>query len=355
MRIGIVGANGRVGTDVCAYLRGHSGVEVVPIVRNILGAAYLEHQGLRCRIADVGSMMEAERALVDLDCVVVASHVFTPGPRAMAVNRRLVSNAVRAANPAATVVYFSSVRALAWRVDPSTRRFGIPKNYDRSKRRLERLLRREGRRTSKKTIALRLGHVFGPNQTLEKLFLDTLKRFSRVKLPVEPSAASNVVDAATIADCIVACATGNVPAGVYSLVNVPQWTWQQVFDYCNAGRTTLVFEPNGQADFKASHGLLGSLFAHMLKHREWLGKGRQYLPIGLEERFQRRLRIQRMRSDIEGIQDCDVNTFARHEFDYTPMPGPFVEGLQETQTLLRRMAGPSHECVQTGSLQDFRH
>ena len=258
----------------------------------------------------------------------------------MAANRRIVCNAVRAAKPAAVVIYFSSVRALAWRVDRATKRFAIPKNYDRSKRRLERILWHEGKRAGKKTIALRLGHVLGPNQTREQLFVDTCKQFSTVRLPTESTAVSNVVHIVTIADCIETCATGGVEAGLYSLVNQPQWSWKQVFDYYNTADATLVFEPKPPSNF-GWQALLGPMFRYMLRNRQWLGECRQFLPRGLEERMTRRLSVARMRADLTGLEDRDVKILSRNEFRYGPMPGPFVQGLQDTRELLGRSSCPT--------------
>jgi len=47
MKLAVVGANGKVGTELCFLLKDE--IEVVPIVRNRLGAIFLNHNGFNCK------------------------------------------------------------------------------------------------------------------------------------------------------------------------------------------------------------------------------------------------------------------------------------------------------------------
>jgi uncharacterized protein YbjT (DUF2867 family) len=64
VKIAIVGANGQVGKELCLLFR-QNGHDIIPIVRNKLGASFLIHQNFDCRIADIGEKDQAKKALTD--------------------------------------------------------------------------------------------------------------------------------------------------------------------------------------------------------------------------------------------------------------------------------------------------
>ena len=52
MKLALIGANGKVGTELCFLLKNE--VEgIKPIIRNNLGAVFLKFHGFNCTIADI--------------------------------------------------------------------------------------------------------------------------------------------------------------------------------------------------------------------------------------------------------------------------------------------------------------
>ena len=50
-KIGIIGANGQVGTEVCIHLSEIDNFEVIPICRSNSSTAFLRKIGLNCKVA----------------------------------------------------------------------------------------------------------------------------------------------------------------------------------------------------------------------------------------------------------------------------------------------------------------
>ena len=125
----------------------------------------------------------------------------------------------------------STIRAFAHKVAPTTSRFWPPR-YDAEKQYLERVMLSECRKRRKRGFPLRIGHVYGENQGSVK---NIKKILSNKKIIVEvfPESKSNVVHTVTLKDAILKCIQPEVKPRVYSVVNNPQWTWKDVFEYYN--------------------------------------------------------------------------------------------------------------------------
>jgi nucleoside-diphosphate-sugar epimerase len=107
-RIGILGANGQVGAELCLLLSNHPDFELAPICRNPFGSAFLRYSGLPCRHGLPAEPAQA-RALVG-DCAAVV-HVALAGgtPRQIyQAERALIENAVTHSPPGAIIIYFST-------------------------------------------------------------------------------------------------------------------------------------------------------------------------------------------------------------------------------------------------------
>ena len=137
MKLAIVGANGKVGTELCLLYKNDPDTIVIPVVRNIIGAAFLSSRDLDCRIADVTRMDDASSALSEADMVIIASYVQETGRVGLAANRDIVRNCVQVTKPSCKSVYFSTIRAFGRRVDPNAPRLAFPSVPDHRKRQLE--------------------------------------------------------------------------------------------------------------------------------------------------------------------------------------------------------------------------
>jgi nucleoside-diphosphate-sugar epimerase len=228
-RIGVIGANGQVGGEVCLLLAAHPGIDVVPICRNRTGSAFLRSRGVSCRHGRVADTHEAVGLLSDCDLILNFAKPAVGRPAEMrAANEAVVSNMARCSAPGARLVYFSSLRVYR-KFLPITEPAAVTA-YGWEKRSIEKLVRREASRGGKEAWNLRLGHVAGELQRITA-DLRRLVRRGPVIVPWAGDYPSNVVYTATIVDAILAIAGGREPSGTYDLVCSPAWTWRQVLEY----------------------------------------------------------------------------------------------------------------------------
>lgn len=228
MKIAILGANGQIGAEICLILRNRSDISLVPVCRNRLGSAFLRFQGIACRhglIADAG-----QAAKLFGDCPTIAHFALGSGSlrEAADINQRLIRNAIEFSPPNATILYFSTVTVYG-NPDPRAR-IRWKNAYAREKLRCERLAIELGRKFNKKVFVLRLGHVCGDLQGISSVIRQELAR-GAVVLPA-PDRKSNVVHVATIVDAILKASSGELGnPGIYDLLNMPQWTWREIYRY----------------------------------------------------------------------------------------------------------------------------
>lgn len=339
--VGIVGANGQVGTELCFILR-ESAVRPVPIVRNSVGAATFDRYGFDVRIADVGDLTDANEALSDLDVVVVAAFAspisrgdFTPR-RSRGVNERLARNSVRAASDGATVIYFSSVAAFGEELDVSENWW-----YVREKRNVESAFKDECELHDCDGYIHRIGLVLGQNLDRTASIESRLASSSRVDIEASATGASNTVHTVTIADSILACLGTEVSPGIYTIVNKPQWTWRQVFEHYRTPDTDAELRFVGSQN-GTDNSLASELFSAVTGYAA--GRKTELMSIGFvcPDKINQLVFNKYMQNEVGGqIGDYqDRFRFHRREFDYAEAPGPTVPGIDSTEARLEEWNYP---------------
>jgi nucleoside-diphosphate-sugar epimerase len=225
MKVGVVGANGQVGSGVCLLLHATPGVEVVPVCRNPSGSAFLRWHGLACRHGLADDAAQAFELVGD--CDVVANFALAVGrpSESRERNRRLIENVARASPTGAKIVYFSTLAVYRSFKPAGTR--GGRSAYGDEKLRCERDAKRAGRRTGKATWVLRLGHVCGQFQGIREE-LRRLVAAGPVVIPRGGEYGSNLVHTVTVADALIQIAGGRERPGTYDLLSVPDWSWKEV-------------------------------------------------------------------------------------------------------------------------------
>ena len=334
-RISFIGANGQVGTELCFNFKDDKDVEFIPITRNVLGSAFLDYHGFSCKVSDVCKEDDARALLKDVDVVVISAYSHAPGKRGLRINRLMIENCVNFSKPSCIIIYFSTIRAYAGKVDTKTPRISIPIAYDRHKRILENICLSACNKAEKKGIAVRLGHVFGDIQPRTIALKEYISTNNTIKIQVSPKLPSNVVHTLAIKDCIKVCANSNINSGVYSLINTPQWSWQKLFDYYKSADSHFIFEDKKLSRQSFSKRIRDSFWRYVEARRPTLRELRQFLPTALDEKLKIKSDIQQIRSEILKLENPEVATLYMSEFAYKPMPGKTVPGLSNTQSLLR--------------------
>lgn len=334
MKLGIVGGNSHVGTELCFIFR-NFGIESVPILRNDLGATFLRYHGFQCRIGDVSDSEAAQRTLNDIDVVVVAAYDTKWGKEGRETNMRIVSHSVKFSAKASKIVYLSSIRAYSRQVDRTTPRWWMAPAHDREKRHLESHLRRESGRYAKDSTSLRCGHVFGKNQLRTAQLINKLSLGGKMKADVDGASLSNVVHTVTIADAILACAHRTGLQSMYSLVNHPQWSWREVFDYYSSDGAQVAFlgGTNTGKGLPMKWDPLKSVYKRVMKRGGLVFTLKLLLPEGIRRDYSRRFLLEQIRSEIGNVGR--IAPLRMHEFVYKPVPGPELPGLSNTKALLK--------------------
>jgi nucleoside-diphosphate-sugar epimerase len=358
--IGIVGANGQVGTEVCLLLSLMPGCRVVPIVRNPIGSAFLRRLGLECRHGDVGSPEDGRRLLDGCDVAVDMSLPKGSASGIRAQIRRTVSGAVGGSQQGCRLVYVSTVMAFGMLDDRRfKRRFVARTVYGATKRFGERLATGLGRRQDHEVFVLRLGQVHGELQEVSRSIRNGL-----VSTPtMVPAGPSWTVFAYSVAEALANIGRGLERPGLYTLVSVPPWSWKEVYEYyCRMGGIEpAVFEDvaaGGRGGWSAGRPsmLLARLGAPAMRwavaHREALaGHLLDHLPT-LERRAFARYGLRRAGRSISALQDSEWHRPFEHVF-LGEAPGRRLRSLSdsrvsmgrytnELRSLLRRLwAGPA--------------
>lgn len=342
MRVGVVGANSQVGTELCFLMR-QLGADVVPIVRNKVAASTFNHFEFKYRVADVSTASDARQALDDLDVVAIAAYapfrLGNPDPQdARTTNTNLVKHAVKHTPPDASVVYFSSIAAFGSDIRSSRSDWNW---YTRENRRLEELICETTDGTPTEGFAFRLGHVFGEYQGVVQDFRETLSTSQPLSIDCDPAAPSNVLHTVTLADAILRTDTREFNGGRYSVVNAPQWTWREVVDFYKPDNTTVEYlRADSSADTSrrlrtVPKRALITVLSRLPVDTYSMLTVAPFLPRRLTRSLHQSLQEKDVASGIDNYE----NRFRWHrsEFDDSPIPGPYLPELRQTTELLSEL------------------
>lgn len=227
LRLGIVGANGQVGAELCVLLAARKDLELIPICRNRSGSAFLRWQGIACRHGRIADEADAHRLLSDCDVVINSSLASGTPSQIRRVEARIIANIFGCSKDSATIVHFSTQSVYG---DPSPGRWIRWRSpYGRAKLATERRVRALSRETRKRCYVLRLGHVCGAMQEISNTIRADIRAGSVVLPAVDRS--SNTVFTAAIVGAIDQIIAGTVCPDTYDLMNFPRWTWSEVYDF----------------------------------------------------------------------------------------------------------------------------
>lgn len=335
MKVGIVGANSQVATELCVLLENERNVTPIPIVRSQLATHFLRHRGFECRIGDVSDQQDASEVLTGLDVVVIAafawqfSHEGFQSRQARKTNQRLVKHSIEHSPSDARIIYFSSQAAFG--DDLGAPQYSDWSLYTQEKRNAERTLSEWCDELGKAGYALRLGFVYGRNQDSSKSLRRDLSAYERITVAADPNKPSNVIHTVTLEEAIVRCGTEEAPPGTYSLVNVPQWTWREVIEYYKPDDVVVSYAPPPD-DRNALDDLLGWAWNFIEARERTLRTFTVYFPDWMNRRlFYEYLKNQR------GNEISSLNEKTRIDMDafrFDPISGPFLDGLTDTKQLL---------------------
>ena len=331
MKIAIVGANSPVATELCLLLQ-EKQREIIPIVRNIFGTAFLSQYGLKCRVADASNEEEIKKAISDVDAVVIAAYKWpemTMSPKeTQRINQKIVENIIKSARQNVVIVYLSTIKIFSKKLDPNIPKMGFKPQYDKEKMQLEKRIKMKCKERLLKCFILRLGHVYGNNQKTTKRALELVAGKSKISLAVPERKVSNIVHTVTVAEAVLRCINAQARPGEYTIVNQPQWTWKEVYAYYAQPNAKIVCMDNKRVD--KQNIFLKKMAKLAIKNYAML---RQCLPHALDLSLQYKYRKKKIREEIDALKEKPI---ASPTYEYNPAPGPYLEGLAETKKLLEK-------------------
>lgn len=227
--IGVIGANGQVGSEVCLFLSRMNNVKVIPICRTELGSAFLRICGLECRHGILESPEEGTRLLADCDLVADFSRPTGLQSEQRTIIGRNITNAIRCAPSHARFVYASSMMAfgMGYQSQVNRRYILAHTSYGKIKRYAERLAFREGRQIGREIYVLYLGQVHGELQAVSRGMMQELRN----QTAYIPDGPSYTVFTFSVAEALLNIALGKERPGSYTLVSVPEWSWKEVYEF----------------------------------------------------------------------------------------------------------------------------
>lgn len=232
MRVAITGAGGQIGSFLAFSLaQRDQALDVVAVCRNVVAAGLLESAPCSVRVGSLTEPGSAQLLLGDCDAVVHCAYAAGLPGHAWAVNKAMLTRlfAIPRIN---RVIYLSSVAVYGKCIVNEVGSFEKPHadtGYGRAKWRSELLAIRLARRTRRRLIVWRLGHVYGSSQAMSQ-FIVTKARTTQFSLPFDGAMPSNAIHIHRLTNAVkVSLATES--AGAWNVTDQPQQTWRQLFDW----------------------------------------------------------------------------------------------------------------------------
>lgn len=333
MKIALLTGTSHVATELCFLFR-EQGHDVIPAAQSRVSASFLNHHGFDPRIVDVEDRSSVKKAVGDADIVVVTafarqySRGFKP-KEARAKNDAIIRNAIDSASAGATIVYFSTIAIYGDEVGFS--RFD---SYAREKRRVEKLFLKSCEKHNKSGYVFRIGPVYGSNQKNSQRIRSRIRsgttESGTLHIAIGRDHPSNVTHSVTLADAILTCDVESFSENIYTVVNHPEWTWGEVFEYYAPKNISLTFHP--KATTSVTRKYLSSL-ANVFESRERaLRSLLPYLPARANDRI--------FNEYIKKLVGNDLREFNQRfhvelsQFNQDRAPGMRLPGLTPTKQLL---------------------
>lgn len=339
MNIGIVGANGDIGMELSFLIRDEN-INVIPIVRTELAAAFFKYHGFSCEIFDSSSQSPTNQRMSDLDAVVIAARASNSNiQERRKLNERIIRNTVRNCGDDTSIIYLSSLAAYGRDFYGEMMDELTVRNYIEEKRYCEKFVRNEVKKNDSKAYILRLGVVVGPNQSLSKTIAEHGIYWDEMQFQFEWGHDSNALHTVTLCEAIERCSRELVEPGTYSLVNHPQWSWREVIEHYTPRETELTFHQPKESN--SSGSALTPLLEAGWSFLRWLGQDLIYpvrirAPYVVETYAVAKGKRENAASDIRELDERRKNTIDMPEFRYDSIGEATFPGLSKTRSIIEQ-------------------
>jgi hypothetical protein len=242
--IGVIGSNGKVGTEVSLLLACMNDTSVAPVSRSEYGAAFLKRCGLAPRLAPTTQALAD--ALADCDLVVdLSSSLGRPAKERRQRAMTHIRGAIASCPTRAPFVFASSITAFGMRQgERDCRHYRISRTSSGAdRRREEREVFKAAASLHRRGFVLRLGEVHGDLQPVTSYYVRAARQ-GVITVSRGLHRPSAVVTCFTIAQALRTIARGKIVPGRYTLVEHPEWSCDQFYRWvaANSGTEVLLEE-----------------------------------------------------------------------------------------------------------------
>jgi nucleoside-diphosphate-sugar epimerase len=339
MRVVILGANGQVGAEVTMMLANVAGVKLRPVVRSRGGSAFLRYHGVPVLHADISNPDEARR--LQSGARLIANFAIASGTPAEAISRNneIIRHNFFASPPGSTIVFFSTLSVRGTYDDEGRRSRTF---YGEMKKANEHLVSLLSKRLGRKAYILRLGHVAGQFQNVTDLIQREITA-GPVSM-IDPDRPSNVTFTEMIAEALLAIASEKAgPPGRYDLVNLPQWSWREVYAHeaQKLGRPLQIETAGDKRSSRASLGRKAIEMAGRMGLKEQLLRGASHLSGRINMRMKAKYYVARASSEIQTlVNQCPA---ANNMMNWPEIPVTCLSGIRTTRELIDTRAYPIYD------------
>jgi len=231
-KIVILGANSKVGVELCMYLDLLKNISLVAIVRTEYAATLLKKLGITYLSGDISQNSMIQRAISNADLVLDLA-----APSKMMIDemrsfyKRRLEKIFQYMSSDSVFVFASTQAAFGYKepMYPRLKYYFFPRSvYAANKRYAENICTKLGKRSGIDVFLLRLGDVHGVMQNPSILLKDLIRQGYSFTVSDNPA---NTVFVCEIAQALVNITKKMELPGLYTMVSYYFWSWRELLLY----------------------------------------------------------------------------------------------------------------------------
>jgi len=231
-KVALLGGDSQVGAEVALYLSLKKETNLICFVRSEYSTALLDAMSVPYLIVDYRNTKLLKEAFADCDIALDFTYPAAQPPDVWRIARDNILAVLSSMRKGSKYVYMSSIMAFGMPNHVSSPKvFVFPRTfYSHTKRKLERSVESLGRKFGIHAFIFRLGQVHGLLQSVTQGFISALSG-DILYVKGKPTDLTNTAFPSFLVEIVMKCARNDLKPGVYTLVQTPQWTLEELFDY----------------------------------------------------------------------------------------------------------------------------